>query len=145
MVTENIAILSSMFNFAFGVNFLPPHVRKEDLVVNYLMPLIKYFDEDGKCFLAGCYLPEGAFNALSSLYFVKNPNSLYTTLSTSIKYGLCNSGGLGELLAQYIFILTAFTCIDNSFEKIRKLIFHFVSLREFLTNLAGRGNEASIQ
>ena len=143
--TENITILNSMFNFAFGVNFLLPHVSKEVLVEKYLMTLIKYFDEDGKCFLAGCYLPEGAFNALSSLYFVKNPNSLHTILSTSIKYGLCNVGSLGELLAQYILIRTAFSCIDNSFEKIRKLIFHYVSLREFLTSLAGRGKEAIIQ
>ena len=53
-------------------NFLPPHVKKEDLVENYLMTLIKYFDEKGESFVAGCFLPEGAFNVLSAKYFIEN-------------------------------------------------------------------------
>ena len=136
--TENISQLCSMFNFAFGVNFLPPQVKKEELVDKYLMTLVKYLDEDGSCFLAGCYLPEGAFNALSAMYFVQNPSSLEDILSVSIKYGICHVGNLGELLAQYILIRTAFKFIDISAKKIRKLIFQPIFLYDFLTHLAGK-------
>ena len=83
--TENIPLLYSMFNFAFGTHFLPPHVRKEDLVENYLMTLVKYFDEKGESFVAGCFLPEGAFNALSAKYFIDYPKSLQNVLASSIK------------------------------------------------------------
>ena len=135
--TEDMATLCGMFNFAFGVNYFPPHIKKEELVENYLMTLVKYFDKEGKCFLSGCYLPEGPFNALSSMYYVKYPESLCEIISDSIKYGLCDVGQLGELLAQYILLQTAFTFLDDSVQKIRKLIFKPISLLDFLMRLAG--------
>ena len=45
--TDNLALLYSMFNFAFGTNFLPSHLKKEDLIESYLMTLVKYLDEKG--------------------------------------------------------------------------------------------------
>jgi hypothetical protein len=142
--TTNIPLLYSMFNFAFGTHFLPPHVKKEDLVENYLMTLMKYFDEKGETYVAGCFLPEGAFNALSSKYFVEYPRSLQYVLALSLKYGLCNTGQIGELLAQYVLTKTAFSYIDTSISKIRKLVFHPIPLFDFLLCLAGSMRKADI-
>ena len=94
-----------MFNFAFGVNHLPPHVKKTDLVDNYLMTLLKYLNHKGKYYVVGCFLPEGVFNFLSARYFVKNPGSLSSVLSSSFQHGLCHNGNYGELLAQYILLI----------------------------------------
>jgi hypothetical protein len=135
--TTSVPLLYSMFNFAFGSNFLPPHVKREDLVENYLMTLMKYFDEKGESFVAGCYLPEGAFNVLSAKYFIKYLESFKSVISSTVKYGLCNTGHLGELLAQYVLLKTAFNCIDDTLTKIRKLAFHPITLEDFLFDLAG--------
>jgi hypothetical protein len=140
--SKDISQLCGMFNFAFGVNFLPPQVKKEELVDKYLMTLVKYLDEGGSCYLAGCYLPEGAFNSLSAIYFVQNPSSLEDILSTCIKYGICHVGNLGEILSQYILLRTAFKFIDDSVKKIRRMIFQPVFLYDFLLHLAGKKENA---
>jgi hypothetical protein len=144
--TTNMSILFAMFNFAFGVNFLIPHISKEDLIENYLMTLVTYLVDktSGKGYLAACYLPEGAFNALSAIYFAKNPNSLHEVLVASIKYGICDSGNLGELLAQYILLRTSFMFIDEDIQKTRKLIFQPIYLYNFLKHLA-KEKESAIE
>ena len=134
--TVNIAQLYSMFNFAFGTNFLPSHVRMEDLIENYLMTLIGYLDENGVKHLIASFLPEGAFNFLSAKYFVDFPISLIKIFLLSVRYGLCNIGQFGELLAQYVLLRTAFYCIDSSYLKVRKLVFEPIDLNEFLLALA---------
>jgi hypothetical protein len=130
--TSNDSLLYSMFNFAFGTNLLPSHMRMEDLIENYLMTLIGYLDENGARHLIANFLPEGVFNFLSAKYFTEYPKSLMNIFQLSSRYGLCNVGQFGELLAQYVLFRTAFVCIDPNFIKVRKLVFESISLKKFL-------------
>ena len=131
-----------MFNFAFGTNFIPSHVKKEDLVENYLMSLVRYLDEEGVRHIIGSFLPEGVFNVLSAKYFIDYPRSLRSIFSLSIRYGLCHSGNFGELLAQYILLRTAAICIIPSLnDKVRKVVFEPIELKAFLLALAGDNKE----
>ena len=43
--TDKIGLLYSMFNFAFGIYFLPSCVDRADLVENHLMTLMEFLDE----------------------------------------------------------------------------------------------------
>ena len=133
-----------MFNFAFGTNFLPSYVSKEDLVENHLMTLVEYLDEDKQGtsnYIVGGFLPEGVINLLSARYFIWQKDSLKSIFSSSVKYGLCDIGNFGELFAQFILLHTIFFSIDKSFQRIRKLAFKPVLLKEFLLNLAGAENK----
>jgi hypothetical protein len=143
-LTQNVAQLYSMFNFAFGTNFLPSHVRIEDLIENYLMTLIGYLDEDGAKHIIATFLPEGAFNFLSAKYFVDFPDSLIKVFTLSVRYGFCNVGQFGKLLAQYTLLHTAFYHIDPNKLMVRKLVFESIDLEEFLFALAGY-NETMIE
>ena len=136
-LTNKIGLLYGMFNFAFGTNFLPSYVSKEDLIENHLMTLVKFLDEFGASCIVGGFLPEGVINFLSARYFVKFPKSLKRVFSSSVEYGLCDIGNFGELLAQFILLKNIFKCIDDSLEKVRKLVFQPVFLRDFLRELAG--------
>ena len=137
--TSNISLLYGMFNFAFGTNFLPSYVSKEDLIENHLMTLVKFLDEYkfGASYIVGGFLPEGVINFLSARHFVKYPGSLTMVFYSSVKYGLCDIGNFGELLAQFILLQNIFKCIDTSFENVRKLVFQPVFLKDFLQELAG--------
>jgi hypothetical protein len=140
------ALLYSMFNFAFGANFLPSHLSKEDLVENYLMTLVKYLDEDGTSYEIGSFLPEGVFSVISAKYFVDFPDSLSDIFSSSVKFGLCDTNNYGELLVQYILIRNAFYCIDPIGTKmIRKLAFQPIYLKNFLLSLAGNDKLAVVE
>ena len=44
-LTDKIGLLYGMFNFAFGTDFLPSYVNKEDLIENHLMTLVEFLDE----------------------------------------------------------------------------------------------------
>ena len=112
--TKNHSCLFSMFNFAFGTNYLPSFVNREDLVEKYMMTLVKYVVEHGEdtSHIVGGFFPEGVLNFLSAKYFAGNPDSLFSILNSSVKYGLCNVGGFGELLAQYFLLRTIFFAID---------------------------------
>ena len=147
--TNKIGLLYGMFNFAFGTNFLPSYVSKEDLIENHLMTLVEYLDvecldehEQETNYIIGGFLPEGVINFLSARYFVKYPESLSTIFSSSIKYGLCDIGNFGELLAQYILLKNIFICNDPDFEMVRKMAFKPVSLEIFLRVLAEKNDSA---
>jgi hypothetical protein len=149
--TKILPCLYSMFNFAFGTNLLPPHIDKEDLVVNHMMTLVKYqieFEPDivkqkrlfnpkqeKDSYITGGFLPEGVLNFLSARYFAKYPNSFSRILMNFTKHCICSSGSYGELLAQYFLLRTMFVNIDNTFDKVRKLVFYPISLQEFLVSL----------
>ena len=137
--TSNISLLYGMFNLAFGTNFLPSYVSKEDLIANHLMTQVKFLNEykHGANCIVGGFLPEGVINFLSARYFSEYPDSLSMVFSSSVKYGLCDIGNFGELLAQFILLKNIFKCIDDSFEKVRKLVFQPVFLKDFLRELAG--------
>ena len=135
--TTDKALLFCLFNFAFGTFFLPPYIKKEDLVESYLMTLIKCLDEKGCSSVIGGFLPEGIFNFLSARYFIEFPTSLSWVLNSSAKYGLCDIGHFGELLAQIILLKTIFDFIDDRLEKVRKLVFQPVTLENFLLDLSG--------
>ena len=81
-------------------------------------------------------------NFLAAKYFVENTRSLSKVLSYSVKYGLCNVGQFGELLAQYILLQTVFQCNDanRKFSHVRRLAFRPVSLNDLLISLSGGGN-----
>jgi hypothetical protein len=135
--TTKVAQLYNMFNLAFGTNFLPSHLRAEDSIENYLMSSIRYMDEDGVKDLDACFLPEGAFSFLSAKYFVDNEESLKSVFMLSARYGLCNVGQFGELLAQYTLLRNAFFCIDKDMQMVRKLVFESIDLKMFLLALTG--------
>ena len=143
-LTDKIGLLYSMLNFAFGTNFLPSNVSKEDLIENHLMTLVEFLDKDGVSSIVGGFLPEGIINFLSARYFVEFPASLTKVFTSSVKYGLCDVGNFGELLAQFILIQNIFKCIDDSFQKVRKLVFQPVFLKDFLLQLAGAQYESII-
>ena len=44
-LTDKIGLLFGMLNFAFGTDFLPSYVSKEDLIENHLMTLVEFLDE----------------------------------------------------------------------------------------------------
>ena len=138
-LTTNLSILYCMFNFAFGVNFLPPYLNREDLVEKYMMTLVEYTDENGQepSHISGGFLPEGILNFISAKYFAQHHDSLSTILYSSIKYGFCDIGHFGEFLAQFFLLLAIFLCIDEKFDKVRKLAFQPVFLKEFLSILSG--------
>ena len=142
--TGDKALLFSLFNFAFGTNLLPTYIKKEDLVESYLMTLVKYLDENGSNSVIGGFLPEGIFNFLSAKYFIGFQDSLSWVLYSSAKFGLCNIGHFGELLAQCILLQTIFDLIDGRLEKVRKLVFEPVTLENFLLNLSGKMEESHI-
>ena len=57
--TTNHSCLYSMFNFAFGTNYLPSFVNREDLVEKYMMTLVKYVvehKEDTSHIIGGFFL-----------------------------------------------------------------------------------------
>ena len=136
-LTDKIGLLYGMFNFACGTNFLPSYVSKEDLIENHLMTLVKFLDEFGASCIVGGFLPEGVINFLSARYFAEYPGSLSMVFSSSLEYGLCDIDNFGELLAPFILLKNIFKCIDSSFEKVRKLVFQPVFLKDFLQELAG--------
>ena len=140
--TNKIGLLYSMFNFAFGTNFLPSYVSKEDLIENHLMTLVEYLDEKETNYIIGGFLPEGIINFLSARYFVEYPKSLSRVLSASVKYGLCHIGNFAELIAQYILLKNIFFCNDPDYEKVRKMAFNPVSLEKFLRLLAVKNDSA---
>ena len=90
-LTDEIGLLYGMFNFAFGTNFLPSYVSKEDLIENHLMTLVKFLDEYnfGASYIVVAFLPEGVINFLSARHFVNYPESLTMVFSSSVEYGLC--------------------------------------------------------
>ena len=146
--TNNIGLLYGMFNFAFGTNSLPSYVDKEDLIENHLMTLVEYLDDleyggPAKNIIGG-FMPEGVINFLSARYFAEHPKSLSKVFSSSVKYGLCDIGNFGELLAQFILLHNMFNCIDASFKRVRMLTFQPASLRDFLSELAGNENKVVI-
>ena len=149
--TDNNQCLYCMFNFAFGTNFLPAYMKKEDLVENYLMTLVKYlfWIKEGQeyNYIVGGFLPEGVINFLAAKYYVQFPESLSKVLSSSVMYGLCSIGQFGELLAQYFLLQTLFYCIDEEREKllVRKLVFQPVSLNTLLLSLSGDRNLAQVK
>ena len=122
---KKIGPLYGMFNFAFGTNFLPSCVNKEDLVENHLMTLIEYLDEHelGAGYIIGGFLPEGVINFLSARYFAEFPDSLTKIISSSVKYGLCDTGNFCELLAQFILLFNYFFCIDEHISKGQEIGF----------------------
>ena len=91
----------------------------------------------GVSHIVGGFLPEGVINFLSARYFVQFPDSLIKVFNASVKCGLCDIGNFGELLAQFILIQNIFKCIDHKVEKVRKLVFQPVFLKDFLRHLAG--------
>ena len=143
-LTDKIGLLFGMLNFAFGTNFLPSYVSKEDLIENHLMTLVEFLDEDEASSIIGGFLPEGVINFLSARYFVQFPESLTKVITSSVKYGLCDIGNFGELLAQFILLQNIFKCIDDSFQKVRKLVFQPVFLKDFLRHLAGAQYESVV-
>ena len=108
------------------------------------MTLVEFLDEYGVSHIVGGFLPEGVINFLSARYFVEFPESLIEVFNASVKCGLCDIGNFGELLAQFILIQNIFKCIDNQFEKVRKLVFQPVFLKDFLLHLAGAQYESVV-
>ena len=145
-VTTKIGLLYSMFNFAFGTNFLPNHVSREDLIENHLMTLVEYLDEQGAGYISAGFLPEGVINFLSARYFVEfSLKSLKPIFSSAIKYGLCDIGNFGELFAQFILLRNIFECNDTEYLKVRKMVFQPVLFKDFLLKLAGDGYNSVIE
>ena len=136
-LTGKIGLLFGMLNFAFGTDFLPSYVSKEDLIENHLMTMVEFLNEHDASYIVGGFLPEGVINFLSARYFVQFPESLIKVFDSSVKCGLCDIGNFGELLAQFILLRNIFKCIDDSFQKVRKLVFQPVFLKDFLLQLAG--------
>jgi hypothetical protein len=139
-----MSCLYGMFNFAFGINFLPSYINKEVMVERYMMTLLEYVVESPHepSNIIGGFKPEGVLNFISARYFVQDFHSLSSILSSSVKYGLSALGNFGELLAQYFFLKSIFMCIDDSLEKVRKLAFQPITLKDFLLRLTG--NEAAV-
>ena len=136
--TDKIGLLYSMFNFAFGTNFLPSCVDREDLIENHLMTLMEFSNENGERanHIIGGFLPEGVINFLSASYFVRFRGSFSKLLSSSTKYGLCDNGNFTKFLAQFMLLHKIFDCIDFPCERVRKLVFQPVLLKDFLFRLA---------
>ena len=143
-LTDKIGLLYAMLNFAFGTNFLPSYVSKEDLIENYLMTLVVFLDKDGVSSIVGGFLPEGVINFLSARYFAQFPASLTQVSNSFVKCGLCDIGNFGKLLTQFILLQNIFKCIDSSFQKVRKLVFQPVFLKDFLRHLAGARYESVV-
>ena len=141
--TKNYSCLYSMFNFAFGTNYLPSFVNREDLVEKYMMTLVKNVvdHEEDTSHIVGGFFPEGVLNFLSAKYFAGNHESLFSILKSSVKYGLCNVEGFGELLAQYFLLRAIFFCIDTKLLKVRKLVFQPVPLKNFLLRLISNSDK----
>ena len=144
VLTGKIDLLFGMFNFAFGTEFLPGYVSKEDLIENHLMTLVEFLDVEGVSSIVGGFLPEGVVNFLSARYFVQFPVSLKQVFNASVKYGLFDIDNFGELFAQFILLQNIFKCIDPSVEKVRKLVFQPVFLKDFLRHLAGAQYESIV-
>ena len=142
--TDKIGLLFGMLNFAFGTDFLPGYVSKEDLIENHLMTLVEFLNEHGASYIVGGFLPEGVINFLSARYFAEFPASLKQVFTSSVKCGLCDIGNFGELLAQFILLQNIFKCIDDSYQKVRKLVFQPVFLKDFLLQLAGARYESVV-
>ena len=143
--TDDISLLYSMFNFAFGRNFLPSYVKKEVLVESYLMTLYKYVDNNEKgAHIVAAFLPEGVFNFLSAKYLIGNPLSLSKILFSTVECGICSPENFGELIAQSILLKTFFDIIDRDLTKVRKLIFSSIPLNIFLLSLSGMINNSVV-
>jgi hypothetical protein len=147
--TADIHCLYSMFNFAFGTNYLPCFLNRVELVENYMMTVVKYILEDDtkileqmqfseeekrdrSRFLVGGFLPEGAINFLSARYFAKFPKSLSKILNTCLKNGICNDKSYAELITQVFALSAIFFHINCDLEQVRKLAFQPISLGNFI-------------
>jgi hypothetical protein len=88
---NDIHCLYSIFNFAFGTNYIPSFLSKDKLVENYMMTIFEDIyeyipeneEDDGHSNLIGGFLPEGVLNYLSARYFTKFPQSFTEMLNTS--------------------------------------------------------------
>ena len=134
-VAENPYCLYSMFNFAFGTNYIPSCLNREELVEKYMMTLVKYAVDHDKntSQIIGGFFPEGVLNFLSARYFAGKTVSLDYILKSSVKYGLCNIEDFGELLAQFILLRAIFFSIDccQLLLKVKKVSFSTYFAQEF--------------
>jgi hypothetical protein len=154
---SDIHCLFSMFNFAFGTNYLPSFLSRDELVRDHMMTVVKYtFEKNPQiieqmeisweekndkeiCYLSGGFLPEGAINLLSARYFAKFPRSLSKILNICLRNGICNVKSYAELLAQFFALSAIFLHINFSLEQVRKLAFQSTYLQDFLMKL-GEGS-----
>ena len=87
--------------------------------------------------IRGCFLPEGPLNSVASYLLLKHTEYLLTVVQELKKHNLISIGHFGEMIAEFILLHTAFTCIDPTFSEMRKIIFQPVDLEDFLLKLSG--------
>ena len=141
--SESKDIFLSIFSFSLGVNLLPTSVSTEDLVANNMMTLLSVEHSLNGEVISGCFLPEGPLNSVASYSLVKYTERLLIVVQELKKYNLIDVGHFGEIIAEFILLHTAFTCIDPTFSKMRKIIFQPIDLKDFLLKLSG-GDEKVI-
>jgi hypothetical protein len=157
--TTDIHCLYSMLNFAFGTNFIPSFISRDELVENYMMTVEKCIIEEDPWFLErteteitqeekddtalfyldGGFFPEGVINFLSARYFAKFPQSLSKLLNTCLRNGICTDKGYSELLAQFFALSAIFFHINCDLDQVRKLVFQPIYIGDFLKKL-GEGS-----
>jgi hypothetical protein len=156
---QNLKCLYSMFNFAFGTNFIPDFIKKTDLVDEYMMTIVNCTfesrpgnqvrcgnQENELCQVSGCFMPEGVINFLSARYFANNPKSLLKIMEYSLRYGIFNEECYAIIFSQYALIGSLFFHqIDYDLKLVRKLAFKPISIGSFLEKLGGQSIESFIE
>ena len=62
--------------------------------------------------ISGCFLPEGPLNSVATYSLLKHTEYFLTVVQKLKKYNLISVGKFGEMIAEFILLYTAFTCID---------------------------------
>jgi hypothetical protein len=155
--TQNLTCLYSMFNFAFGTNFIPQFIKKTNLVDECMMTIVKCtFEskpEDEEQFswgnrkelyqIIGGFMPEGVINFLSARYFARFQRSFLKIMKYFFRYGIFNEERYAILISQFSLICSIFFQRDLDF--VRELAFEPISIADFLEYLSGESLERFVK
>ena len=110
----NTNIYFSILGFSVGLSSFPSFINVEDLVEKNLMTLIEISD-NGRNHVAS-FLPEGPLNAVASWYLCKFWDEFKRPIRLMVKFGICDTGDFGELVARIILLCCAFFTADSQLE-----------------------------
>ena len=129
-------IFFSIFNLSLGMNLLPTSISAENLVENNMMTLLSVEHSFNCVITSGCFLPEGPLNSVATYSLLNRTRYLLTVVQELKKYNLISIGHFGIMIAEFVLLSSAFTCIDPEFSKMRKIIFQPIDLEDFLLELS---------
>ena len=80
-------------------------------------------------------MPEGPLNAIATYSLLSEPECFVSVIQEFRKYGMISIGKLGEVIAEFISLLTIFTCLDPTFSEMHRIMLQPLNLEKFFLAL----------